>query len=157
LFGIALFLIQNYKLKKLNGKLVSVSLLRPAIFLDRDGVLNYPVIKNGKPYPPYTIEEFQLMPGVIEAIQLFEEAEFLRIVVTNQPDPSRGTQKKKVVQKMHALLRKWLVIDDIFTAWDETSDDYKPGTGMIEKAEKKHSIDLTRSFGLETRQCQTRA
>lgn len=119
---------------------------RPAVFLDRDGVLNVPTIKNGKPCPPHTVQDFKLIPGVVEATHALAKAGFLLIVITNQPDPMRGTQKKETVQEMHALLKEWLPIDDIFTAWDETSIDYKPETGMIEQAVKKHHIDLKKSF-----------
>lgn len=119
---------------------------RSAIFLDRDGVLNAPLIKNGKAYPPQTVQDFQLMPGVVEAIHTFVNAGFLLIVITNQPDPLRGTQRREVVEEMHALLKKWLPLDDILTAWDETSADYKPGTGLIEKAAKKYRINLAKSF-----------
>ena len=63
---------------------------RPAVFLDRDGVLNEPIIKNGKPYPPSTPLEFKLLPGVLEACQQLHNAGLLLIVVTNQPDIARG-------------------------------------------------------------------
>ncbi len=119
---------------------------RPAIFLDRDGVLNFPLLKNGKPFPPSTIQEFKLMPGVEEAINAFVEANFLLIVVTNQPDPLRGTQKREIVEEMHVLLKKWLPLDDILTAWDETSHEYKPSIGLVTKAVEKHHINLTKSF-----------
>jgi D-glycero-D-manno-heptose 1,7-bisphosphate phosphatase len=45
------------------------SSLTRAVFLDRDGVLNIPVIKNGKTYPPSVVEEFQLISGVEEATE----------------------------------------------------------------------------------------
>jgi D-glycero-D-manno-heptose 1,7-bisphosphate phosphatase len=119
---------------------------RMAVFLDRDGVLNVPLLKNGKPYPPATIQEFRLMPGVKEAICAFVKAKFLLIVITNQPDPARGTQKREVVEEMHALLKKWLPLDDILTAWDETSAEYKPSIGLVKKAVEKYHINLTKSF-----------
>lgn len=119
---------------------------RSAVFLDRDGVLNFPVVRNGKLYPPQAIEEFRLMPDVAEALHILKKLNFLLVVVTNQPDPLRGTQKKEIVEEMHCLLRAWLPVDDIFVAWDETSADYKPKIGLVEKAVKKHSIDLKKSF-----------
>lgn len=122
------------------------TLLRSAVFLDRDGVLNFPIIKNGKPYPPSVIQEFRLMPGVEEATKDLKKAGFLLIVITNQPDPLRGTQRKEVVEDMHALLKKQLPLDDIFTAWDENSTDYKPQTGLVEKAVEKYNINLKDSF-----------
>jgi transaldolase len=120
--------------------------LTRAVFLDRDGVLNVPVIKNGKPYPPAVVEEFRLIAGVEEATEALVKAGFLLIVITNQPDPLRGTQRKETVEEMHALLKQWLPIHDILTAWDEHSPDYKPGIGLIEEAVRKYNIDLKQSF-----------
>ncbi len=40
--------------------------LRPAVFLDRDGTLNAPIIHEGKPYPPIKVGEFTLLEGVVE-------------------------------------------------------------------------------------------
>ena len=39
---------------------------RAAIFLDRDGVINRPVVRAGKPYPPASLDEFALLDGVIQ-------------------------------------------------------------------------------------------
>ena len=39
--------------------------MRPAVFLDRDGVINRAVVRNGKPYPPASLEAFELLPGVV--------------------------------------------------------------------------------------------
>jgi len=58
---------------------------RKAIFLDRDGVINRAVIRDGKPYPPASIDEMQLLPGVEEALLALKAAGFMLIVVTNQP------------------------------------------------------------------------
>ena len=72
-----------------------------AVFLDRDGVLNKALQRNGKPYPPDTLEELQILPGVGQALKQLAAAHFLRIVVTNQPDVARGTQSRAVVEAMH--------------------------------------------------------
>ena len=39
----------------------------PAVFLDRDGVINRALVRDGKPYPPAGLEEFEILPGVVEA------------------------------------------------------------------------------------------
>jgi len=43
--------------------------LMPAVFLDRDGVLNRAVVRDGKPYPPATLADFELLPGVADAVR----------------------------------------------------------------------------------------
>ena len=56
-----------------------------AIFLDRDGVLNHPVIRDGKSYPPARVEDVEVYPGLREQLQRLKDRGFVLIVVTNQP------------------------------------------------------------------------
>ena len=70
-------------------------------FLDRDGVLNKAIVQNGKPYPPASLAEFEILPDVKEALLQLKAAEYLLIVVTNQPDVGRGTQQQSEVEAMH--------------------------------------------------------
>ncbi len=65
--------------------------MKRAVFLDRDGVINRPVVRDGKPYPPVRVEEFELLPGVADACVRLKTAGFLLVVATNQPDVGRGT------------------------------------------------------------------
>ena len=67
------------------------SKLQRAVFLDRDGVINVSVVREGKPYAPSTVEEFTLLPGVVEACRKLKDAGFILVVATNQPDVGRGT------------------------------------------------------------------
>lgn len=124
-----------------------------AVFLDRDGVLNRPVVRNGLPFPPATIEEFQLYPDVVEGCRQLKEAGFLLIVVTNQPDVGRGIQSLESVEAIHARLREALpALDGIevcFHAGEdrgEPCDCRKPRPGMLLRAAAAHDIDLKRSF-----------
>ena len=48
--------------------------LRRAVFLDRDGVLNRCVVENGRPYPPKSLEDLEILPGVAETLQRFRDA-----------------------------------------------------------------------------------
>lgn len=66
--------------------------VRRAVFLDRDGVVNRPILRDGKPYPPARVEELEVLPGVATALQRLKTAGYLLIVVTNQPDIARGTE-----------------------------------------------------------------
>src|SRR6187401_1431992 len=80
--------------------------VHPAVFLDRDGTLNRQVIRGGKPYPPTTLSEFELFPGVPEACARLAAAGYRLVVATNQPDVGRGTQSQAAVEAMHARLRE---------------------------------------------------
>jgi D-glycero-D-manno-heptose 1,7-bisphosphate phosphatase len=80
--------------------------LRPAVFLDRDGTLNLQLIRDGKPYPPQTVDEFRLFPDAAAACARLAAAGYVLVVATNQPDVGRGTQSQAVVEEMHAKLQQ---------------------------------------------------
>jgi len=73
---------------------VRTSSLRPAVFLDRDGVINRALIRDGKPHPPPSVDEFEILPGVAEACAKLKQAGYLLVVATNQPDVGRGTLER---------------------------------------------------------------
>src|SRR2546425_13148511 len=87
--------------------------MKRAVFLDRDGVLNRSMIRNGRPYAPTSLDEFELLPGVMEAVTSLRTAGFLLIVVTNQPDVGTGKSRPEVLEAIHRKLRILLPIDDI--------------------------------------------
>jgi D-glycero-D-manno-heptose 1,7-bisphosphate phosphatase len=125
--------------------------LKPAVFLDRDGVLSRPIIRDGVPYAASTLEEFILLPETPEACQRLKQAGFLLVVATNQPDVGRGQLDRKVVEAMHAKMRAELPIDRVEVSYDpggakEPSSDRKPAPGMLLRAARELSIDLARSF-----------
>ena len=120
-----------------------------AVFLDRDGVINRAVVRNRKPYPPNTLEDLEILPDVPKALSLLKESGFLLIVVTNQPDVGRGTQKKETVKKMHLFLKKILPLDDIFVCWhgqDGECECRKPLSGMLMQAAEKYGLDFQQSY-----------
>ena len=120
-----------------------------AVFLDRDGVLNRAFVRNGKPYPPATLDEFEILPGVAGALRALNQAGFLLIVVTNQPDVVRGQQRREVVEAMHEKLRKELPLDDIKVCYEfegPTSASYKPKPGMLLEAAHERDINLKQSY-----------
>jgi D-glycero-D-manno-heptose 1,7-bisphosphate phosphatase len=122
-----------------------------AVFLDRDGVLNAPLIRDGLPYPPQTPEEFQIYPEAPEACAMLREAGFLLVVATNQPDVGRGTQKLETVERMHALLTEKIPMDriEICTAPDDKSpgsERRKPAPGMLLDAARALNLELARSY-----------
>lgn len=120
-----------------------------AVFLDRDGVVNANIERNRKPYAPTTLEDFRLLPGVGDAIRRLKAADFLVIVVTNQPDVRTGLTPRDTVEVMHARIRTELGVDDIEACFHVEADGCacrKPKPGMLVRAAEKHAIDLTRSW-----------
>jgi D-glycero-D-manno-heptose 1,7-bisphosphate phosphatase len=130
-----------------------IAATKRCVFLDRDGVLNRPVVRDGHPFPPANLGEFQLYPDVVEGCRLLKEAGFLLIVVTNQPDVGRGTQGREAVEAMHTkLLGEIPSLDGIEVCFHagsshgEPCDCRKPKPGMLLRAAATHDIDLKRSF-----------
>ena len=123
--------------------------MKKAIFLDRDGVLNKLIIREGKAQAPYTLEEFELYPGVPEALRFIKAAGFLAIVVTNQPDVARGGVSIESVELINNKIKELLPIDDIQICYHTNSDNClcrKPLPGMLLEAAQNWKIDLTQSF-----------
>ncbi|MEI6349747.1 MAG: HAD family hydrolase [Verrucomicrobiota bacterium] len=121
-----------------------------AVFLDRDGVINRPLVRDGKPYPPVSLEEFELLPGVAEACQLLKQHDFWLVVATNQPDVGRGTLSASVVEAIHARMCELLPIDRVEVCYDPgqgiPSEFRKPAPGMLLRAARELGIDLTQSY-----------
>ena len=125
---------------------------RRAVFLDRDGTLNAPLVHDGKPYPPATIAEFSLLPGAAEGCRQLHAAGYVLVVATNQPDVGRGTQTQAVVEALHAHLRKLIPeIARIEVCYDAGRDGVvsshrKPAPGMLLDAAAALDLDLSRSW-----------
>jgi D,D-heptose 1,7-bisphosphate phosphatase len=132
---------------------------RPAVFLDRDGVINKEVDLL------HRIADFELLPGVAEAIRSINLTEYLTVVVTNQPVIARNLcsidELHNIHNKMETLLgRERAKLDGIYycphhpdSGYPEENPDYKiacrcrkPDIGLIEQAAADFNIDLNRSF-----------
>lgn len=120
-----------------------------AVFLDRDGVLNRPVVRDGKPYPPASVSEVEILPGVGEALQKLKKAGFMTVVATNQPDVARGTQTREAVEEINDFLTAELGLDETMVCYHDNKDACrcrKPLPGLLVSAAEKHGIDLSASF-----------
>lgn len=127
-----------------------MTILRPAVFLDRDGTLNAAIVRDGKPFPPANAKEFILLPGVVDGCKRLRESGFVLVVVTNQPDVGRGTQSREAVDEIHRLMLELLPIDGLEVCFDpgkgESSEFRKPRPGMLLSAAEKMGLDLSRSW-----------
>ncbi len=132
---------------------------RPAVFLDRDGVINEEVGHL------YNIEDFRLLPGAAQGIKLLNASDYLAIVATNQPVIARGQLTEeglgKIFAKMDTLLgREGARVDAVYycphhpdkgfpgenPAYKTDCDCRKPRTGMIAAAARDWNIDLKSSW-----------
>ena len=120
-----------------------------AVFLDRDGVINQGIVREGRPYAPTHLRDSKLLPKVSDAITCFRENFFKVIVITNQPDVRSGKVTLETVEAMHDRLRNSLPIDDIRVCYHIDEDGCecrKPKPGMLIDAACIWDIDLNNSF-----------
>jgi D-glycero-D-manno-heptose 1,7-bisphosphate phosphatase len=123
--------------------------MRRAVFLDRDGVLNRAIVRDGKPHPPRSVAELEILPDVGNALAALHAAGWLLIVVTNQPDAARGATTRDEVEKVNAALGAALPIDEFRTCYHDSDagcDCRKPKPGALLAAAVRHDIDLHESY-----------
>lgn len=149
--------IEDIKSGKVSAK--NLKNKQKAIFLDRDGTINK--------YVGFLtdINEFELLDGVADAIQMINESGYLAIVVTNQPVIARGEVSVGELQEIHNKMETLLgqsgaYIDDIFycphhphKGYEGERPEYKiececrkPKPGMLFAAAEKYNIDLRESW-----------
>jgi D-glycero-D-manno-heptose 1,7-bisphosphate phosphatase len=122
---------------------------RPAVFLDRDGVLNEAVLRDGRPHPPATPDEVVLRPGVETACARLREAGFALVMVTNQPDIARGTTTREAVDRINNRLVAELGLDAACVCPHDDADGCgcrKPAPGLILDAADRFDVDLDASL-----------
>lgn len=122
---------------------------KPAIFLDRDGVINQSDVRNGRPYPPNSLADLRILPGVPEAVNALRDSGYLIILTTNQPDVRTGRQTREAVEAIHTQIRQTVYLDDIKVCYHVDEDNCncrKPKPGMLLDAAKRHGIDIKRSW-----------
>jgi D-glycero-D-manno-heptose 1,7-bisphosphate phosphatase len=121
---------------------------RRAIFLDRDGVLNAPVVRDGRSHPPDRWENLEILPGVAEACRILKGHDLLLIVATNQPDIARGSSPEAEVRRINANLQARLGLDDVLVCPHDDADGClcrKPRPGLLLAAARRRAIDLSSS------------
>ncbi len=131
-----------------------------AVFLDRDGVLNANIERDGKQVAPTSLAEFRLLPGVVDAVTKLKAAGFTIVVVTNQPDVATGRTPLATVEAMHDLLREKMPLDAIKACFHTDKDNCacrKPLPGMLLEAARELDIDLGASFMVGDRWRDTQA
>lgn len=123
---------------------------RRAVFLDRDGVLNRATVRNGKPYPPDSVDQLQILPEAAECLRQLQQSGFLLIVVTNQPDVARGTQTRAQVEAIHARIKACIPqVDAFYVCYHDDKDGChcrKPKPGLMTDAARDWLVDLGSSY-----------
>jgi D-glycero-D-manno-heptose 1,7-bisphosphate phosphatase len=132
-----------------------------AIFLDRDGVLNHAVVRNGKPYPPADAKDVRVYEGLEKELDHLKDRGFAIIVVTNQPDVGRGKTSRASVEAINKVIATSIPAIDRFIVCfhdnDDNCDCRKPKPGMLKAGAAAFNVDLSRSYMVGDRKSDVEA
>ena len=137
--------------------------MNDAIFLDRDGVINHPVLdpKTGEYAAPWNPDDFVLCDGVIESLRVLLNLDYKLFIVSNQPDYAKGKTTlenlKLVHNRMHSVfVKNNITFGDYYYCYHHPKGripEYtkicecrKPGNYFLKQAQIKYSVDLTNSW-----------
>lgn len=123
---------------------------RPAVFLDRDGVLT-----REKSYI-CTVKDLEIFPYAFECVQKMKNKGYYTIVVTNQSGVARGLFSEAELHEIHLYLKQKTGIDAVYYCphypegklqqYRKICNCRKPKTGMFEQACRDYAIDMGRSY-----------
>ena len=131
--------------------------MNKAIFLDRDGTINV------EKHYLYKIEDFEFLPGVVDALKILQKAGHLLIIITNQSGIGRGYYTETDFQKLNdwmvsTLKEQGVTIADVYycphlpdaqvVEYRKECKCRKPKLGMFEQAIIDYDIDLSRSYAI---------
>jgi len=138
-------------------------MLRCAVFLDRDGVINQLALNSatGEYESPHTLAETRILPGAVAAARRLQEAGFLLFIVSNQPSYAKGKATLENIQAIAAkveqslreggvrLTRAYYCFHHplgIVPGLSGPCGCRKPGTQSLFEARDHYSVDLERSW-----------
>ena len=120
-----------------------------ALFLDRDGVVIQTNVSAGKPYANHELKALRYLPGVKELVRFAIRNNLLPILVTNQPDISRGKVDIGIVNELNNRILEEIGIFKVYMCIHDDSDNCtcrKPLPGLFLQARNELKIDLESSF-----------
>lgn len=120
---------------------------RPAVFIDRDGTINQSVEYLSEP------EKFKLLPGVLDALRIFNRLAYRVVIVTNQPGIGIGYFSREDFYLVNRVMLKafgqaGIKVDKVYFCPHSHAEDClcrKPKTAMIDRAVRELNIDLAGS------------
>lgn len=122
---------------------------KPAVFLDRDGVLNAVVMRGDVIASPRSVDELKIEPDAAEALARMKAAGFELFVVTNQPDVSRGLMAKETLDAIHRRVRAALPVTEIVACIHDNADGCdcrKPKPGLLLDLARRYDLNLGESW-----------
>jgi len=134
--------------------------MNKAIFLDRDGVINF---ERGY---THKLEDFVILPDVIEALQLFLQKGYLLIVISNQSGIAKGLYKQSETEVLHKYMleefsKNNITISEIYYCVHHPDVSRcicrKPDSLFVEKAIARFNIDASQSYFIGDKERDTEA
>lgn len=131
--------------------------MNKAIFLDRDGTINV------EKHYLYKIEDFEFLPGVVDALKILQEAGYLLIIITNQSGIGRGYYTEEDFQKLNdwmisTLKQQGVMIADVYfcphlpdaqvAEYRKECNCRKPKLGMYKQAILDYNIQMSQSYAI---------
>jgi D-glycero-D-manno-heptose 1,7-bisphosphate phosphatase len=140
-----------------------------AVFLDRDGVLNRNVLNTvtGAFESPHRAEDFELLPGVLDALALLRESGYRLILVSNQPSYAKGKTTLAAIKAIHRRLEDSLADagisldafyyclhhpDGIIREYSGRCECRKPSPYFLLQAKTQFDLDLAKSWMIGDRE-----
>ena len=137
--------------------------MNTAVFLDRDGVINYPVLnlKTNEYEAPANKDDLKLVPEVIEVLKELQGLDYKLFLVSNQPDYAKGKTTlenlRSVHNKIHSILSENNIIfteyyycyhhpNGIVPEYSIPCECRKPGNLFLKQAKLKYDLDLLHSW-----------
>ncbi|MFT7677098.1 MAG: D-glycero-D-manno-heptose 1,7-bisphosphate phosphatase [Planctomycetota bacterium] len=130
-------------------------MLRPAVFLDRDGTINREVDYLSDP------DDFELIPGVAAALRELASAGYALVIITNQSGVARGMLSLDTLDAIHARMQSVLATEGVSldgiefcphhpdageAPFRQDCDCRKPAPGMLLRAAEQLKLDLATSW-----------
>ncbi len=131
--------------------MINIGKKKKALFLDRDGILNYLVNQR----PPWLISEIKIYKETFEILKLAKKSKYLPVVITNQPDAGRGKLSYQKLYKIHERIMKIFSIENSYICvhpYDGMCDCRKPLAGNFYKAQLDNNIDFQNSIMIGDRE-----
>ncbi len=134
-----------------------------AVFLDRDGVINYPVLnpKTNEYEAPHNEKDLKLFPGVIGSLKELLELNYKLFLISNQPDCAKGKTSleglQSVQKKLNSIFLKKNIIfteyyycyhhpQGIVSEYSTVCECRKPGNLFLRKARLQYSLNMPSSW-----------
>jgi D-glycero-D-manno-heptose 1,7-bisphosphate phosphatase len=128
--------------------------MRAAVFVERDGILNCDRVERNQPAPLLSLDQMEPKTDAIEPLRHLKALGFLLIATTNQPALSSGELSRRELDRMHDMLRRIFLLDDLLVCPHDAGDFCpcrKPKPGLLTEAAFKWHVNLEQSLVLSNK------